>query len=188
MQICTAIKEYRHRKKPGFVLAHFSLMSHPEFKEGSLSSGHYTGWSKPLIKIHEIEDLQTGQTVTFDERRVRIIEHSSNRIVLQFDKEGAKTPEKRKSEIKMIRPNLPVETGTDTGLYDASCTYYYGCWTSWSKWLHYYLGVRWDHWKDVYKARLIALPSYFTVTKMKRYWKFYRYRITLMLDGFFHRK
>ena len=158
----------KQKKDTEFVLASFSLYGHPRFKGGHMSSDNYLGWSKPIIKILEFRFLRLGKVISFGNRKVMIAEFSGDGIVLQIDKEKGNAGD---TEKMVLKPNKPTETGFDP-LCDASRAYYLGCWTSWGRFLQYYLGVKGARWIDERRARLIELPSYYSANAIKRRWKF----------------
>lgn len=159
----------KSRKKPEFVIAEFSLYKHPRFKNGAFSG--FIGWSKPIIEIQLFELLYVDQPVRFGREFVRVVDWSRDSIVLQFDKSIEHTHDEEEGETRVVRFNEPIKTGYEPNMCDASCSYYFGCWTSWRSFLKYYLGVKWVRWVDDRRIQIITLPSRYTATAIKRRWK-----------------
>ena len=153
------------KNEPEYVIASFSLHSYPRFKSGY--SSDYIGWSKPTISVRQLESLQIGQLVRFGGENVRVADRSGDSITLQFES----IYDKEKQETRTVSLNEPVETGYVADLYDASHSFYFGCWTSWRTFLKYYLGVKWDRWVDDRRAQIIRLPTHYSAKAIKRRWK-----------------
>ena len=149
-----------------------------------MSSANYLGWSKPIIELREIESFQADQTARFGNREVKVAEWSEDSVVLLFDN-GKKNAEEDIERLE-LKPNTPKETGFDSGRFDGSRAYYLGCWTSWGRFLQYYYSVRLTRWIDDCKARIIDLPSHYSVGAIKRRWRFRRNRVKMKLDTLFH--
>lgn len=154
------------KKSPEYVLVSYSLTRFPRFKGGAFS-GDFLGWSKPTIKIHAIEPIRSDQPVTFGNSKVHIIERSRSEIVLQFEKSNTILGITEKRKFLLNAPNI---TGTATELCDASCDDYFACWTSWGRFLLFFLGVKWRRWIDDCRIELINLPSYYSKKAIKRRW------------------
>ncbi len=159
------------RKKPEFVIARFSLYGHPRFKGYTRSPSNYVGWSKPIIDIVEIESLQIDQQIRFNGCTVQVVDWSEDSIVLQFERENSHIPGREINEQRILSLNVPMCTGSYSEMYDRTCDIYLCCWTSWEKFLKYYLGVKWERWKDDCKARIIDLPFHYSVKAIKQRWK-----------------
>ena len=174
-------KKSKHRKKPRFVIADFSLSSFPRYITGRKN----IGFSKPRIGINELKSFRIDKSVKFDGKTVRVAEWTKDNIVLQFEK-GHCNPDEEKIEIRTVRPNEPICTRNNSWIYDRVCNGYVCCWTSWREFLQYYSRVRWDRWVDDRRAEIIGLPSYYSAEAIRRRWKFRRNWVNGVVDELFH--
>ena len=172
-----------HRKKPRFVIANFSLSSYPIYLGGSRSSGNYVGFSKPKIRVYDLESFRIDESVKFGSDTVRVAEWTKDSIVLQFEKEYCR-PDEEKIEKRTVCPNKPICTVYNSGVYDRISDGYFCCWTSWREFLQYYFRVRWDRWIQDRKLQIINLPSHYSAEAIRRRWKFRWSRFAVMMSKY----
>ncbi len=184
MQILSETKKSQ-RKKPEFVIANFSLTSYPIYLGGSRSSENYVGFSKPKIKIYDLESFRIDESVKFGSDTVRVSEWTKDSIVLQFEKEYCRC-DGEKIEKRTICPNKPICTIYNSSLYDRISDGYFCCWTSWREFLQYYLRTRWARWLQDRKIQIIELPSHYSAQAIRRRWKFMWNRVNGLVDELFH--
>lgn len=168
------------RKNPTFVLSRYSLLGHPRFKRGTGHSG-YLWWSKPVIQVYEVKRCQSNKPVEFNGNEVQICGCTRKEVSLQFTKPTAKNGEEE-TKIQTVPLNNPIQTGHDTTLCDASSVSCFACWTSVMCWIRYYLGIKWERWKDDRRHDLIDLPTYFTAESLRHFFRYWYCRFKMIFE------
>lgn len=167
-----ALQYAKKSDRTSLILTRFALHSHPRFIGGSYSN--FIGWSKPRIEVYEVGKILKKEPVRFANRQVEFlgVEHDTAR--LRFTELNSSP----KSEIRQYIINKPVSTGHDPDLYDASCEYFIGCWTSSAIWRQYYLRTILVRQHEINISRLQSVPSLFT----KRAFMFYYNRCKYLAE------
>lgn len=171
----------KNRKKSRLIMTCFALHSHPRFKGGSYSN--FIGWSKPRIEVYEVKTIRQNEQACFAGQQVKIIDIKHGYARLNFTE--LKTPHENETREYVI--NKPVSVGYNPDLYDASCEYFIGCWTSRVLWNNYCLRTVLARQYEINISRLQRVPSYFT----KRALKFYLNHCKCIVEDFcghFHKR
>ena len=154
--------------KISLIMTRFALHSYPRFKGGSYN---YIGWSKPQIEVFEVKPILKNEHILFANRQVELIgvEHDTARLCL------SRLNSSPQSEIRQYTVNKPVPIGHDPNLYDASCEYFIGCWTSDATWKKYYLRIILSRQHEINMSCLRGVPLFFTKRAIKSYYSRCKY-------------
>lgn len=160
-------------RRESLLLTRFALRSHPRLK----------GWSKPRMEVYEVQTIRQNRPAQFKNKPVRIVAIQQQTVILS----SALDALNEKEEVRQYPLNQPVRTGYNAGLYDASCEYYFACWTSEQKWNRYCLKTKRAYQWEIYTSKIRLIPSYFTKRALKWYGRRFKASAKALWKRFFNK-